>query len=218
MKIAGYIDHTLLKADATEEQIKQLCREAREYHFASVCVNSCHTELVTRELLDSGVKTCVVVGFPLGASLSEVKAFEAMKAVEMGAREIDMVMNIGALKEGSFDRVQRDIRTVVETVGEWALVKVILENCLLTEGEKKKACELALEGGAHYVKTSTGFSSGGATVDDVKLMKECVGDKARVKASGGIRTLEQALAMIEAGADRIGASSGVKIVRESLEN
>lgn len=217
MDIAGYIDHTLLKPEATEEQVKQVCKEAREYHFASVCVNSCHTELVHKELEGSGVRTCVVAGFPLGASMSGVKAFEAMKSVELGAQEIDMVMNIGALKEGSFDLVEKDIRTVSEIVGEGAVLKVIIETCLLTEEEKKKACELAVRAGAHYVKTSTGFSSGGATVEDVRLMRSSVEGRAKVKASGGIRSLEQALAMIHAGADRIGTSSGVTIVQESLK-
>ncbi len=214
MDINQYIDHTLLKADATEEQVKKLCQEAREYKFASVCVNPCHTELVKEELKGSDVRTCIVVGFPLGANMPEVKAFEAMKAVEKGASEIDMVMNIGALKEGDLSLVRRDVRSLVQTVGEWATVKVIIECCLLTDDEKKKACEIAVESGAHYVKTSTGFSSGGATVEDVRLMKETVGDKAKIKAAGGIRTLGQVLAMIEAGADRIGASAGVSIMKE----
>ena len=214
MDINQYIDHTLLKADATEEQVKKLCQEAREYKFASVCVNPCHTELVKEELKGSDVRTCIVVGFPLGANMPEVKAFEAMKAIEKGASEIDMVMNIGALKEGDLSLVRKDIRSLVQTVGEWATVKVIIECCLLTDDEKKKACEIAVESGAHYVKTSTGFSSGGATVEDVRLIKETVGDKAKIKAAGGIRTLSQALAMIEAGADRIGASSGVSIMKE----
>lgn len=217
MDINRYIDHTLLKPEATEEQVKKLCEEAREYNFASVCVNSCFTELVRNELKGSDVRACVVVGFPLGANLSGIKAFEAMKAVEKGASEIDMVLNIGALKAGKFDLVKNDIASVVQTVGEWATVKVIIECCLLTEEEKKKACEIAVSAGAHYVKTSTGFNSGGATVEDVKLMKETVGNKAKVKAAGGIRTLEKALAMIEAGADRIGASAGVSIVQESLK-
>ncbi len=217
MDINQYIDHTLLKADATEEQVKKLCQEAREYKFASVCVNPCHTELVKEELKGSDVRTCIVVGFPLGANMPEVKAFEAMKAVEKGASEIDMVMNIGALKEGDLSLVRRDVRSLVQTVGEWATVKVIIECCLLTDDEKKKACEIAVGSGAHYVKTSTGFSSGGARVEDVRLMKETVGDKAKIKAAGGIRTLSQALAMIEAGADRIGASAGVSIMKESSQ-
>ena len=215
MDINQYIDHTLLKPDATEEQIKKLCQEAREYKFASVCVNPCHTELVREELKGSDVRTCIVVGFPLGANMPEVKAFEAMKAIEKGASEIDMVMNIGALKEGNLSLVRKDIRSLVQTVDEWAIVKVIIECCLLTDDEKKKACEIAVESGAHYVKTSTGFSSGGATVEDVRLIRETVGDKAKIKAAGGIRTLSQALAMIEAGADRIGASAGVSIMKES---
>lgn len=215
MDINQYIDHTLLKPDATEEQIKKLCQEAREYKFASVCVNPCHTELVREELKGSDVRTCIVVGFPLGANMPEVKAFEAMKAIEKGASEIDMVMNIGALKEGNLSLVRKDIRSLVQTVDEWAIVKVIIECCLLTDDEKKKACEIAVESGAHYVKTSTGFSSGGATLEDVRLIRETVGDKAKIKAAGGIRTLSQALAMIEAGADRIGASAGVSIMKES---
>lgn len=217
MEINRYIDHTLLKPEATEEQIRKICAEAREYGFASVCVNACHAELVAKELKGTEVKTCVVVGFPLGATLPEVKAFEAMKAVEKGASEIDMVINIGALKSGKTDLVKADMESVIQTVGEWAIVKVILECCLLTGEEIRKACELAVSAGAHYVKTSTGFSSGGATLEDVRLMKEVVGGKAKVKAAGGIRTLEKALAMIEAGADRIGASAGVAIVMESLK-
>jgi deoxyribose-phosphate aldolase len=217
MEINRYIDHTLLKPEATEEQIRKICAEAREYGFASVCVNACHAELVAKELRGTDVKTCVVVGFPLGATLPGVKAFEAMKAVEKGASEIDMVINIGALKSGKTDLVKADMESVIQTVGEWAIVKVILECCLLTGEEIRKACELAVSAGAHYVKTSTGFSSGGATLEDVRLMKEVVGGKAKVKAAGGIRTLEKALAMIEAGADRIGASAGVAIVKESRQ-
>jgi deoxyribose-phosphate aldolase len=217
MEINRYIDHTLLKPEATEEQVRKICEEAREYNFASVCVNACHAELVAKELRGTDVKTCVVVGFPLGATLSEVKAFEAMKAVEKGASEIDMVINIGALKSGKDDLVKADMESVIQTVGEWATVKVIVECCLLTDGEIRKACELVVSAGAHYVKTSTGFSSGGATLEDVRLMKEVVGGKAKVKAAGGIRTLEKALAMIEAGADRIGASAGVAIVKESRQ-
>jgi len=217
-ELARYIDHTLLKPEATAEQIKQVCREALQYHFASVCVNPSYVELVARELSGSDVKTCSVVGFPLGATLPEVKAFEAEKAIELGAQEIDMVMNIGALKSGDEELVGRDIEAVVEVAhGRNALVKVIIEAALLTDDEKVKACLIAKRAGADYVKTSTGFGPGGATVEDVKLMRATVGPSMGVKAAGGIRTLEKALAMIEAGANRIGASAGVKIVQEALK-
>ena len=217
-ELARYIDHTLLKPEATAEQIKQVCREALQYHFASVCVNPSYVELVARELSGSDVKTCSVVGFPLGATLPEVKAFEAEKAIELGAQEIDMVMNIGALKSGDEELVGRDIEAVVEVAhGRNALVKVIIEAALLTDDEKVKACLIAKRAGADYVKTSTGFGPGGATVEDVKLMRATVGPSMGVKAAGGIRTLEKALAMIEAGATRIGASAGVKIVQEALK-
>jgi len=211
MNIAKMIDHTLLKADATEAQIRKLCAEAKEYGFASVCVNSCYAALASKELEGSDVKTCCVVGFPLGAMQTQAKAFEAAQAVKDGAQEIDMVIQIGALKDGRDDAVQEDIAAVVEAAKP-AIVKVIIETCLLTEEEKVRACTLAEKAGAAFVKTSTGFSTGGATAEDVALMRRTVGDRMQVKAAGGIHTREEALAMIEAGADRLGASSGVAIV------
>lgn len=213
--LAAYIDHTLLKPEATAAQVTQLCAEARTHHFASVCVNPTQVELAARLLAGSGVATCTVVGFPLGANLPEVKAFEAAQALKLGASEIDMVINLGALKGGDFDLVARDIRAVVQackTHQPPALVKVILETCLLTEAEKVKACQLAQAAGADFVKTSTGFSAGGATVADVALMRHTVGPAMGVKASGGVRSRAEAEAMIAAGATRIGTSSGVKIV------
>lgn len=211
MSIANQIDHTMLKADAKEETIKRYCAEAKEYGFASVCVNSCHVPLVAKELLGSGVKTCCVVGFPLGAMLTAAKAYEAKLCVEAGAEEVDMVMNIGAMKDKNYDLVKEDIKAVVEA-SKGAVVKVIIETCLLTDEEKGKACELSVEAGADFVKTSTGFSTGGATTGDVALMKRTVGERSRVKASGGIRTPEEAKAMLEAGADRIGAGNGVVLL------
>ena len=213
---ASQIDHTLLKADATRDQIRRICAEAREYRFASVCVNSCHAALVTKELQGSGVKTCCVVGFPLGAMQTTAKALEAKEDVRDGASEIDMVINVGALKEGDTAYVTEDIAAVVDAVkkasGGSAIVKVIIETCLLTDKEKVTACECAEKAGAAFVKTSTGFSTGGATTEDVALMKKTVGDRLKVKASGGIRTHADALAMIKAGADRIGASSGIALL------
>ena len=213
---ASQIDHTLLKADATRDQIRRICAEAREYRFASVCVNSCHAALVTKELQGSGVKTCCGVGFPLGAMQTTAKALEAKEAVRDGASEIDMVINVGALKEGDTAYVTEDIAAVVDAVkkasGGSAIVKVIIETCLLTDKEKVTACECAEKAGAAFVKTSTGFSTGGATTEDVALMKKTVGDRLQVKASGGIRTHADALAMIKAGADRIGASSGIALL------
>lgn len=211
MSIAKMIDHTMLKADASEKTILRYCREAKEYGFASICVNTCFVPLVAKELKGSGVKTCCVVGFPLGAMSTSAKAFEAKQAVADGAEEVDMVINIGAMKDARFDFVKQDIEAVVEA-SKPAIVKVIIETCLLTDEEKVKACELSVEAGAAFVKTSTGFSTGGATVADVKLMKETVGDRAKVKASGGIRTPEDAKALIEAGADRIGAGNGIVLL------
>lgn len=211
---ARYFDHTILKADATREQVIKLCNEALEYEFASVCVNSCHTKLVAEKLKGSAVKTCVVVGFPLGAMSSEVKAYETRYAVEAGAEEIDMVINVGALKEQDYEFVESDISAVVEAAGKKALVKVIIETCLLTDNEKVIACDIAKRTGADYVKTSTGFSTGGATVEDIELMRKTVGDSMGVKASGGIRDYDSAVKMIEAGASRIGASATVSIVRK----
>ena len=217
MKIQDYIDHTLLKPEATKEQVRTLCIEAKEYEFSSVCVNPFYTSLVSKELEGSEVKTCVVIGFPLGATASQVKTFEAETAARAGAQEVDMVINIGALKDTDYDVVEEDIKAVVDAVKGKALVKVIIETCLLTDEEKAKACELATKTGAHFVKTSTGFSTGGATLGDVALMRKTVGNKAGVKASGGIRDYKTALAMIEAGATRIGTSSGVKIMEEAAQ-
>ena len=209
--IAGMIDHTLLKAAATSADIKKICAEAREYKFASVCVNSCYAKLVTEQLAGTGVKTCCVVGFPLGAMSTEAKAYEAKCAVADGAGEIDMVVNVGALKEGNDQFVEDDIRAVVEA-SKPAIVKVIIETCLLTDEEKVRACELSEKAGAAFVKTSTGFSTGGANAHDVALMRKTVGDRLQVKASGGIHTPDQAQELIEAGADRIGASNGVALL------
>lgn len=212
-----YIDHTILKSEATEEQVKKLCDEAKEYGFASVCVNPYYTAFVHKELQGSDVNTCTVIGFPLGASTKSVKAFETMDAIRNGADEVDMVINISALKDKKYDDVLKDIKAVVEAAKDKAIVKVIIEACLLTDEEKQKACELSVAAGAHFVKTSTGFSTGGATSADVKLMRNTVRGKARVKASGGIKNLKDAKAMVEVGADRIGTSSGIKIVKEMLE-
>ena len=209
--IAKMIDHTLLKAAATSTDIKRICAEAREYGFASVCVNSCYAKLVTQELKGTDVKTCCVVGFPLGAMSSGAKAYEARCAVEDGAGEIDMVINVGALKEGNDAFVEEDIRAVVKAA-EPAIVKVIIETCLLTDEEKVRACTLSEKAGAAFVKTSTGFSTGGANVHDVALMKKTVGNRLQVKASGGIHTPQQAQELIAAGADRIGASNGVALL------
>jgi len=213
MKIQEYIDHTLLKPQSTKEQIKKICDEAKEYGFASVCVNPYYASMVRKELQGTDVKTCVVVGFPLGATTKEVKAFETKQAIENGAQEIDMVINIGALKDRDYDDVKEDIKAVVAATKGKALVKVILETCLLTDDEKVKACEISKEAGADFVKTSTGFSTGGATTHDIKLMREAVGTDMGVKASGGVRTKEDAQAVIAAGANRIGASASIAIVK-----
>jgi deoxyribose-phosphate aldolase len=214
MEIAKYIDHTLLKADATKSQIETLCNEAKEYGFFSVCVNPTWVPFAANILEGSDVKVCTVIGFPLGATTSETKAFETVNAIHNGAKEVDMVINIGALKSGDLDAVKNDIEAVVNAAKGQALVKVIIETSLLTDDEKKTACRLAVEAGADYVKTSTGFSTGGATAADIQLMRETVGPEIGVKASGGVRTAADAKAMIEAGASRIGASSGVAIVKE----
>lgn len=211
-EIAGMIDHTLLKADATKDQIKLLCKEAKEYQFASVCVNPAWIEYAAALLKGTGVKVCTVIGFPLGASTPETKAFETKDAIEKGAREVDMVINIGALKSGDLPLVEKDIQAVTSAAEGKADVKVIIETCLLTDEEKKTACGIAKRAGADFVKTSTGFSTGGATEEDVALMRETVGSRMGVKASGGVRSYEDALKMINAGATRLGASSGVKIV------
>jgi len=206
-----YLDHTLLKADATSADILAVTAEAKAYQTASVCVNTCYTALVARELKGSGVKTCVVVGFPLGAMSTGAKAVEAALAVREGAEEVDMVMNIGAAKAGNWAAVQADISSVVNAAKP-AIVKVILETCLLTDDEKVKACLAAKAANAAFVKTSTGFSTGGATAEDITLMRKTVGPEMGVKASGGVRSREQAFAMIEAGASRIGCSSTKKIM------
>ena len=213
MELNHFIDHTLLKPDATEGQIRQLCQEALDYRFASVCVNPCHVPLCAELLAGSAVKVCTVIGFPLGASATAVKAFEAATAVQQGAREVDMVLNIGALKDGKAGLVKSDVAAVV-SAANGAAVKVILEACLLTDAEKQEACRLLSDTGIAFVKTSTGFSSGGATVHDVSLMKQAAGPHVAVKASGGIRDRATALAMIEAGATRLGTSAGIKIVTE----
>ncbi|MGM1047521.1 deoxyribose-phosphate aldolase [Paenibacillus uliginis N3/975] len=212
MSIAGMIDHTLLKADAVKEDITKLTEEAKKYNFASVCVNPAWVAYSAEQLAGTNVKVCTVIGFPLGANTPAVKAFEAKDAIANGADEVDTVINVGALKENNDELVLNDIKAVVDAANGKALVKVIIEACLLTDEEKVRACELAVKAGADYVKTSTGFSTGGATAVDVALMRKTVGDKVGVKASGGVRSLEDMNSMIEAGASRIGASSGVKIM------
>lgn len=214
MSISSLIDHTALKPETSKEQIEKLCREAIEFGFASVCVNSCYVNLCSQILKDSKVKVCTVIGFPLGATTPAVKAAEAAEAIENGATEVDMVLNVGAVKSGDFDYVKKDIEAVVQAAKGKALVKVILETCLLTDEEKRMCCQICKEAGADFVKTSTGFSTGGATVEDIKLMRETVGPEMGVKASGGIRDFETAQAMIEAGANRIGASASVAIVNK----
>ncbi|MFJ7184119.1 deoxyribose-phosphate aldolase [Lysinibacillus xylanilyticus] len=209
---ARMIDHTLLKAEATKEQIEKLCAEAKQFNFASVCVNPTWVKNSSELLQGSDVLVCTVIGFPLGANTPAVKAFEAKDAIANGAQEVDMVINIGALKDKNYDLVQADIAAVVEAAKGNALVKVIIESCLLTDEEKVKACELAVAAGADYVKTSTGFSTGGATAEDIALMRKTVGLDLGVKASGGVRSLEDMKKMVEAGATRIGASSGVAIM------
>lgn len=212
MKLNKYIDHTLLKADATAEQIKKLCAEARQYDFASVCVNSCHVPLAKAELEDTDVKVCCVVGFPLGACFTEAKAYEAALSVERGAEEVDMVINIGAAKEGNWGLVEQDIKAVADACHPKAILKVIIETCLLTDEEKRQACLCAKRAGADFVKTSTGFSISGATPEDVALMRETVGPHMGVKAAGGVRCTEDADKMISSGATRLGTSSGVKLM------
>lgn len=211
MKLNKYIDHTLLKADATKEQITKLCNEAKEHDFASVCVNTCYVPLCKELLKDSDVKVCCVVGFPLGAMDTASKAFEAKTAVSNGAGEVDMVINIGALKDKDYDYVTKDIEAVVNAAKP-SIVKVIIETCLLTDEEKVEACKCAMKANAEFVKTSTGFSTSGATVEDVTLMRKTVGTVCKVKAAGGIRSYEDAIKMIDAGADRLGCSAGIKIV------
>lgn len=217
MDYAKMIDHTLLKPEATKEQVKNLCEEAVQYGFHSVCVNSSFVYYCAELLKDSDVKVCTVIGFPLGAMSTAGKAAEAQAAVADGAEELDMVIHVGMIKSGDWDYVKQDIASVVEAAGDKAIVKVILETCLLTDEEKRKACMICKEAGASFVKTSTGFSNGGATVKDVALMREAMGSDMGVKASGGIRSFQDARAMVEAGADRIGASSGIAIIREQKE-
>ncbi|WP_226526397.1 deoxyribose-phosphate aldolase [Metabacillus niabensis] len=212
-KIANMIDHTALKADTTRDVIEKLCQEAAEYQFASVCVNPTWVETAAQLLKNSEVKVCTVIGFPLGANTPETKAFETKDAIEKGATEVDMVINIGALKDKNDDLILKDIKAVVDAANGKALTKVIIETSLLTEEEKVRACELSVKAGADFVKTSTGFSTGGATVEDISLMRKTVGPTIGVKASGGVRDTEGAEALIKAGATRIGASSGVSIVK-----
>lgn len=209
--MAPLIDHTLLKAEATRAQVVALCQEARQYGFASVCVHPCRIRLAADELAGSPVRPCTVIGFPLGTPTSPTKAFEAEDAVRNGAQELDMVLAIGALKDRDSAYVLNDIRSVVKSACG-RTVKVILETCLLTNDEKVMACQLAVEAGAGFVKTSTGLAGGGATVEDIRLMRQTVGDRCGVKASGGVRTLADALKMIAAGANRLGTSAGVAIV------
>ncbi|GAA0860966.1 deoxyribose-phosphate aldolase [Paraclostridium tenue] len=211
--IAKMIDHTILKAFATKEDVKVLCKEAKEYNFFSVCINPANIELAKKELEGSDVKVCTVIGFPLGANTSEVKAFETKDAIKKGADEVDMVINIGALKDKDYDYVLNDIKAVVDAADKKALVKVIIETCYLTDEEKKIACELSVKAGADFVKTSTGFGTGGSTPEDIKLMREVVGPNIGVKASGGVRNQEDAKAVIKAGCSRIGASASVAIAK-----
>lgn len=212
MKLSKYIDHTLLQADATKEQIVELCKEAKEYDFASVCVNPSWIDVAKEELQGSDVKVCVVIGFPLGAMTKDAKVFEARDAIEKGADEVDMVIHIGKLKDGDDVYVTSEIKAIKEAVGDHVL-KVIIETCLLSDEEKVRACLDAKQAGADFVKTSTGFSTSGATVEDVALMKKTVGEGVSVKAAGGVRTKEDMMAMIDAGADRIGTSRGVSLMK-----
>lgn len=212
-EIAGMIDHTLLKQDATEMQIRKLCQEAEEYHFASVCVNPCYVSQCAKALKDSPVNVCTVIGFPLGATSTASKAFESQVAIADGADEVDMVVNVGKIKSENWDYVEKDIQAVVDAAAPTnTLVKVIIETCLLTDEEKIKVCQIAKKCGADFVKTSTGFSTGGATPEDVALMRKTVGSDMGVKASGGIHTAEEAIACIHAGANRLGVSAGITVV------
>ena len=213
MKLSKYIDHTLLKADASIEAIKKLCEEAKEYDFKSVCVNPCNITLCKELLQGSDVLVCTVIGFPLGQMSTEAKVFEAKDAIEKGAQEVDMVLNIGRLKDGQLDYVTDEIAKIKEACGTTTL-KVIIETCLLTDEEKVNACNCILKAGADFVKTSTGFSTAGATFEDVALFKKTVGDKCFIKAAGGVRSHEDMLKMIELGANRIGTSSGTKLIEK----
>lgn len=212
--IANMIDHTVLKAFSSKEDVIKVCKEAKEHGFFSVCINPTHIELAKQELEGSKVKVCTVIGFPLGANTSEVKAFETKDSIAKGAHEVDMVINIGALKDKNYDLVYKDIKAVVDAANKEALVKVIIETCYLTDEEKKIACELSVKAGADYVKTSTGFGTGGSTPEDIKLMRDVVGPNVGVKASGGVRTTEDALKVIDAGASRIGASASISIATD----
>lgn len=212
MEISRYIDHTLLKAAAGKKDIKKLCDEAKEYKFYSVCVNGANVAYAYEQVKGTDVKVAAVVGFPLGAMSMESKIFEAKKAVEDGAEEIDMVINIGALKDGDYGYVEKEISGIKKAIGSNVL-KVIIETCYLTDDEKRKACELSVNANADFVKTSTGFGTGGATFEDVELMKKTVGDKAKVKASGGVKDLETAKKYIELGVARLGTSSGIEIIK-----
>lgn len=219
-KIEKYLDHTVLKPESTDLDIQKACLDAKKYDFKAVCIQPMWVKYTADMLKGSDVNTCTVIGFPLGANTSEVKAYEAKQAVKDGAVEVDMVINIGAIKSEDFSLVHDDIIAVVDAVKGKAIVKVIIETCLLTENEKVRACEISKRAGADFVKTSTGFSTGGATVEDIKMMRETVGKEMGVKASGGVRSLEDAKAMIEAGATRIGTSNGVAIVegKEATES
>ena len=213
MELNKYIDHTLLKADARKEDILKLCEEAKKYNFMSVCVNPCWIPVVKEALKQTDVLTCVVIGFPLGAMTTEAKVFEAKDAVEKGADEVDMVINIGQLKDGNDAYVTEEIKKIKEAVGNKVL-KVIIETCLLTDEEKTRACEDIVKAGADFAKTSTGFSTRGATIEDVRIMKEAVHGKAKVKAAGGVRTPEDMVKIVAAGADRIGTSAGCSLVKK----
>lgn len=217
MKFAKMIDHTILKPEATKEQVEKLCREAKEYGFASVCVNSSYVPLCAELLADSEVKVCTVVGFPLGAMSTAGKVMETRQAILDGADEIDMVVHVGMIKSGDWDYVEADIQEVVDEAKDKALVKVIIETCLLTDEEKVHVCRICRDTGADFVKTSTGFSTGGAKAEDVALMRKTVGPDMGVKASGGVRTYEAAEEMVKAGATRLGTSSGIAIVKEEAE-
>ncbi|HOJ09559.1 MAG TPA: deoxyribose-phosphate aldolase [Clostridiales bacterium] len=212
-KIASLIDHTLLKQNASSRQVEDFCRQAAKYPFATVCINPCHVKIALEELKGSDIKVCTVAGFPLGASADGVKAFEAGKATDDGAQEVDMVINIGALKDGNYVYVEKDIKSVVQAV-KGLIVKVIIETQFLNEQEKEMACKIAQNAGAHFVKTSTGMFGGGATVEDVALLRSVVGTGMGVKAAGGVRTLKDILMMVEAGANRIGTSSAITIMQE----
>ncbi|MGL4393493.1 MAG: deoxyribose-phosphate aldolase [Fusobacteriaceae bacterium] len=212
MELNKFIDHTVLKAVTTEDDIKKLCVEAKEHEFFAVCVNGSYVKLAKKELGNSSVKVCAVIGFPLGAMSTDAKIFEAKKCCEDGAEEIDMVINVGFLKSKKYNEVEEEIRLIKKAIGEKNTLKVIIENCYLTDDEKKLACEMCVKAGADFVKTSTGFGTGGATLEDLKLMKSVVKDKIKIKAAGGVKDIETAKLFIEAGANRLGTSSGVQLV------